>query len=298
MITVKLYGGLGNQMFQYAAGLALALRVGTQLRLDTSWFAVPHKNVTPRDYELSLFPNIQEPCGAFFKFYHNHRSGKMQRLIKLFHFDYEISLLDLCYEGNQDWTEYLLSTGKKQHNLFGYWQSEKYFPDQEEPVRHAFDFPELTGKQNLEFLQRTKYENVVSVHVRRTDYVFINGKYDPSGVVCTKDYYTEASKVIRNKNERKVVFAIFSDDMDWCRENLDFGSEVIYVDWNKGKQSFRDMQLMSMCSHHIIANSSFSWWGAWLNRSKEKTVIAPAKWIKGNDPFEKLHCPESWIRIG
>lgn len=296
MITVRLYGGLGNQMFQYASALALAKRKNTQLRLDTQWFTVPHKNTTVREYELSLFPHIQEPCGNFFNFFQRNRIGKIQRFFQKFHFDYEKTFFDLCYEGYDDWTERLLACKEDTYFLHGYWQSEKYFADQEEAVRHAFTFPEFTDEKNIDLAQHLKTGQFISVHVRRTDYVYINGKYDPSGEICTLDYYRKAAEIIKNRVENP-VFILFSDDIPWCKENLTLPGETLYADWNKGKQAYCDMCLMSMCSHHIIANSSFSWWGAYLNANKEKMVIAPAKWCKGYDPFEKLHCPASWIRI-
>lgn len=298
MITLQIYGGLGNQMFQYAAGEALALRTKQQLRLDTSWFQRDHRNMTPRKYELSLFHNITEPCGKFTRFYHHNRFQTTYHLLSALGFDYEKYILNICHEEERDLTEFFCQekTSWKDLHINGYWQSEKYFSDFASDIKKAFEFPALTENKDLELNDQIKNCNTVSLHVRRTDYITNEEARKIFGETVGIDYYKKAVELMQLKLSN-LKFAVFSDDIRWCREVFSLPDDTIFVDWHNGEHSFRDMQFMSLCSHHIIANSSFSWWGAWLGKNPEKIVIAPKKWMNTKDPLNDLRCPESWIRL-
>ena len=163
------------------------------------------------------------------------------------------------------------------------------------------DLPEYVGTNeypagDFDFLSKIKDCTAVSLHVRRGDYISPDGTQTLLGGICTKEYYQTAIELIKQR-VGKLFFAVFSDDVNWARENLHLPEYTLFVDWHSGKNSFRDMQLMSLCSHHIIANSSFSWWGAWLGNNPEKIVIAPKKWMNVDDPQNDYRCPESWIRL-
>ena len=296
MITTRIFGGLGNQMFQYAAGKALALRAGQTLRLDTHWFLHISKNLTHRDYELSIYKNISAPTGNYLNFFQRNHFDRTHRFISEHIFDYETTFFNLCYEGNKNWSDAFLTPENKNYNLNGYWQSEDYFKDCKDQIKHDFMFPELDDIRDLKFLQETKMSTVVSLHVRRGDYISLDGSQTLLGNVCTKEYYQSAIKLIQSKID-DFRFAVFSDEVNWVKENLSLPDNTLFIDWHTGKNSFRDMQLMSLCDHHIIANSSFSWWGAWLGQNENKIVIAPNRWLNAEDPLNSTRCPELWIRI-
>jgi hypothetical protein len=179
---------------------------------------------------------------------------------------------------------------RKPKYLEGYWQTEKYFGIHSDTIRNDFKFPQL-DLLNKEYADKIQHAESVSVHIRMGDYI----NHPLHGGICTLEYYENAIALIKVKVENPLFF-IFSNDIEWCKNNLKLDN-AIYITGNDGENSFRDMQLMSMCKHNIIANSSFSWWGAWLNNNSDKIVIAPSKWF--NDPTinTKDLIPDSWIQI-
>jgi hypothetical protein len=178
----------------------------------------------------------------------------------------------------------------------GYWISEEYFKEVENEVRDSFKFKGKLVHKNKDVAERIYNCNSVSIHIRRGDYLETDMNRKIYGNICTLNYYEKAIAKIHQKVENPSFF-IFSNDIDWCRENL----EVInaeYIDWNTGDDSFRDMQLMSLCKSNILANSTFSWWGAWLNVNKEKNVLVPSRFF--NDILASnmdTLVPKDWIRI-
>lgn len=174
----------------------------------------------------------------------------------------------------------------------GYWQNEGNFKHIRNKILKAYTFPKFEDEMNNQLADRLKNTNAVSCHIRRGDYL-----KEPNMCVCTPEYYTNAIKKM-NEITNPVLYVIFSDDIQWCKENIrnQVGNrEVVFVDWNKGEQSFRDIQLMTLCKHNIIANSSFSWWGAWLNQNEGKVVVAPEKFTNGN-PVNDPIC-EDWVKV-
>ena len=154
-----------------------------------------------------------------------------------------------------------------------------------EKILKAYTFPGFEDETNKDLAERLKTSNAASCHIRRGDYL-----KEPAMCVCTPSYYARAIKTM-NESVNPELYVIFSDDIQWCKENIREmvgNREVVFVDWNKGEQSFRDIQLMTLCKHNIIANSSFSWWGAWLNNHENKVVMAPEVWMNKplvNDPI-------------
>jgi hypothetical protein len=198
--------------------------------------------------------------------------------------------------------------------LSGYWQSEHYFTEIEEELREKFVFPVHERRDDaFSSLLNSIGEDVnsVSLHVRRGDYIE-DKKNDKSGIlfngikyflkpqvnlggVCTLNYYKNAINYLKSWHLHP-SFYVFSDDIDWCMKNFSFlDSSVVYVDINMGKSSYWDMFLMSQCKHNIIANSSFSWWGAWLNSNKEKIVVAPDSWFENGYIGDII--PEGWVTL-
>lgn len=176
--------------------------------------------------------------------------------------------------------------------LDGYWQSEKYFEAIADTIRSDFRFKLLKGKENLALQERIASEPCVSVHVRRGDYLTI-----PSlAGICSVEYYTQALARV-DACAPGGTRVIFSDDIPYCREL--FGSrDAVYVDWNRKENSWMDMALMGLCKHHIIANSSFSWWGAWLGECWDGITIAPRHWYAAESNTRNPYiCPERWELI-
>jgi Glycosyl transferase family 11 len=172
--------------------------------------------------------------------------------------------------------------------LDGYWQSAQY-PQSLGNTKDLFRFPDFTDEKNLEMQALMQSSNAVSIHVRRGDYVN-HPKYKD---ICNAEYYARALDYL-NAQFSDLRFFVFSNDIPWCKENLPI-RDAVYVNHNSGKDSFKDMQLMSLCKHHIIANSSFSWWGAYLSQEKGVT-IAPKKW-KNNMEGTRDLIPNDWIQV-
>lgn len=182
------------------------------------------------------------------------------------------------------------------HNAYlaGYWQSEKYFSDVAETVRADFTFRLSLSRQNAELAERIGQTMAVSLHIRRGDYAS-NPKANAAHGLCSLEYYRQAVQHVAEHIECPEFF-IFSDDIAWAKSNLKIDFPCWYVDQNQGAESYNDMRLMSLCRHHIIANSSFSWWGAWLNPHPDKTVVAPKKWFANDGNVEDLF-PASWVTL-
>lgn len=284
MIITRLMGGLGNQMFQYALGKMLAEIHHTKLKLDLSWFENFGES-TPRVYELGIF-NIKEDFSSSLEnyFFKNKVHFKYLKLNSKRHiiqqkFEFEPKVLNLP------------------NNVYidGYWQSEKYFDQIEYIIRNEFTFKlPLTG-QNLEISKKISDSNSISLHIRRGDYV-LNPETNAHHGICSLEYYKKAVDLISSRIENPSFF-VFSDDLNWARENLKIPFETIFIDWNTKENSYIDMQLMSMCKHNIVANSSFSWWGAWLNQNGKKIVIAPDKWLNDITKNTSDLVNESWIKL-
>lgn len=290
LIVVRLAGGLGNQMFQYAAGRALALRRGASLQLDTSSYerdALRHYELGSFDLAASIAPAETVARLA------SKKKGAAGWLLSLAgsapsntipvyrepHFEFDPAVRDLTAP----------------HALTGYWQSERYFSDAARTIRHEFTATEPMEPENRVVAGDIEAVTAVSLHVRRGDYVTSTSANAVHGT-CSLDYYRMAIDHIKSRVATPHFF-VFSDDPDWTRANLDCNAATTFVASNPATRGFRDMQLMSLCRHHIIANSSFSWWGAWLNPRPDKTVVAPARWFatSKNDTADLL--PPSWIRV-
>ncbi len=172
--------------------------------------------------------------------------------------------------------------------IFG--QSEQYFKDIEDEVRDTFSFPELCDDKNVKILNKIRTTESVSIHVRRGDYL-----HDKDlGRICDINYLNNAVEKIESYVIHPTYF-VFSDDIEWCKHNFK-NKKVEYVSCNYGKESYKDMQLMSKCKYNIISNSTFSWWGAWLNENKNKIVIAPDKWFNGINGTKDI-IPKQWEKI-
>ena len=290
MIIVRVTGGLGNQMFQYAMYKSLEKK-GKLVKLDSKSFYETKKE--HNGYELERIFDIKpnKPTKEDLeKFDENNISTLFKIKRKLFG-DKKFVYDTKEYVFNKD--VYKL----KNSYLNGYWQSIKYFEGIENDIKKDFRFKNQLDNKNLEILNEIENSNSISIHIRRGDYMSPEN-YNMYGCIATPTYYKKAIKVIEEKVENPTFF-VFSNDMDWVKKNIQINSRVFYIDINSGNGSYKDMQLMSNCKHNIIANSSFSWWGAWLNENKNKIVIAPKKWINREDvdsDKRELFC-EGWTLL-
>lgn len=284
MDIVWIDGGLGNQMFQYA--LALKLKdLGREVKLDITKYAEHHAH---NDFELDRIfglrcelASVREIKGLGYR-KANHlteflKKTPLRKKTIYNHESYEYDAKVLGLDG---------------YYIEGYWQSEKYFSDIQEKIREAYRFPEIADKKQKETAEQIKNSCSVSVHVRRGDYL----RYPIYQDICTTEYYQRAMEYFRDKFHGEAQFFIFTNDMPWAKEHFR-AKDCCFVEGNTGTESFRDMQMMSLCRHHIIANSSFSWWGAWLNGRKDKQVIAPERWVNIPEEEQKDIIPETWIRM-
>lgn len=285
MIAVELIGGLGNQMFQYAAGKALALNRKEDLVLDHRLF----NSYKVHDYSLDHF-NIHTPSlvnEIFFK------PISFSDKVKAFIFHKKI--FSKYVEKDLAYDQKLNSLSEKNVYLQGYFQSEKYFLNFEDQIRRDFEITSDLQDRTLKMLNNIESRNSVSLHIRRGDYIS-NPTANAVHGSCDLNYYYKAVAIIKSKIENPVFF-IFSDDITWAKENLSFDAAIYFVDFTDASTNFEDIKMMSNCKHNIIANSSFSWWGAWLNKNVNKIVIAPEKWFNVDYHNTKDIIPESWLKI-
>jgi len=286
LIIVKIIGGLGNQMFQYAYAKALEKR-GYEVKIDISSFDTYklHGGYQLDKYNIDLSVSTREENKEF---YHDELFFKILKKVGFY-------TPKIVKEKSLLFDDELL---KVQDNSYvdGYFQSEKYFID----IRNIL-LKQFAIKQSLSaYTKKIKSiildkENSCSLHVRRGD--FTNSTNIDIHGVCSLEYYQKAIEYLK-RNCIDLNFFIFSDDMQWVRENLKL-ENAIYVDSKENRLPHEDMYLMSLCSHNIIANSSFSWWGAWLNKNNDKIVVAPKRWFADDKSYNQSSdiAPDNWEKI-
>ena len=278
MRLIKMAGGLGNQMFIYAMYLSMHKRFGESVRIDISDILHLHPHNGYELHDVFCLP----PC--------EFRANRLLKKIL------EGTLFRIILERHQHGSMKAYREPIYWPWIYykGFYQNERYFADVEQEVRQAFTF--IAKKANhqsrllMERLQADPY--AVSIHVRRGDYVSPQ-YWQNMGQYTSKIYFLNALERMRALVPQ-AHFYVFSDDLLWVRQNLPL-SDATFVDWNMGKDSWQDMMLMSACHHHIISNSTFSWWGAWLNPRTDKVVLAPQQWDSSHMASEIV--PPSRITI-
>lgn len=287
MKIVNILGGLGNQMFQYAFALKLQqILPNEQIKIFTKAFrGYPLHN----GYELNKIFNIDFPEASV--------RDVMKVYWPIFNYDiYRICRyympLRYCFKDSYQTPIHLEDIDK--YKFFdGYFQRASHYKDIIPLLFNSFIFPEIEDKKNESAIHFISKAITTSIHIRRGDY--LNDK-NYSGI-CDIPYYKNAIKILKDKTHTEQIL-VFSNDMNWAKSHLEKdlrGFDVLFADWNTENNSFRDMQLMTMCNHNIIANSSFSWWGAFLNNHNDKVIISPNKWA--NSYHDSPIIPEGWIRI-
>lgn len=299
VVITRLIGGLGNQLFQYAVGRAISERTQAPLLLDASGFA----SYELRCYELDGFnisakvasdaqlagvgvtagetPSLLERVKRRFLSQSAPKMPSQEPILREASFTYDVRIEQV----------------QSPIYLDGYWQSERYFSGIRNQLLQELTLKGDWGSGNQDMFGQIQSAGVgaVSLHVRRGDYVTNSNTASYHGV-CSLDYYRAAVAYIAERVDAPHFF-IFSDDHAWVRENLQTGFPTTFVDVNSADNGICDMMLMKSCRHHVTANSSFSWWGAWLNPSNEKIVVVPRQWFNEAVKDTSDLIPSAWVRL-
>jgi len=290
MIIVKLRGGLGNQLFQFSAGKNLALLKNTELMLDVSDLKKGNRSfLLPEfctDFKIASHSDILK---VFIRNY-RHANNLLKYFFDKYNYYYKIPIFkekSLAYDKN-------FFNCPDDVYMIGYWQCERYFKDIVDILKSEISFKKKMDKQNEEFQKEIENTESICVHLRNGDYFFNSTVRKNIGVCPVEYYYKAIDNIIREVDNPH--FYIFSDNIEWAKEHLKIMHAHTYISNNSNK-SYVDLYLMSRCKHFIIANSSFSWWGAWLSGTKNKIVYAPTPWCKNPvyNPVD-IH-PHSWREI-
>lgn len=269
MVVAKISDGLGNQMFQYAFGRSVAEHREETLKLDTSSFTKRYKL---RSFLLESFSIKHAPLSLMEKIRYDTLSKYIRKVSKKFPGIARLLLGICCEKKEYEFDETVF--GASCHYFDGYWQDARYFENIRKELLEELSLIEPLNQDNIQMLETIQKCEAVSVHIRRGDYLKIKHQQ-----VCTLEYYRKAVDILLGEVENPTFF-IFSDDIEWARENLALPNETFFVDFNQDNPE-RDLELIKNCKHNVIANSTFSWWGAWLNRHDEKIVIVPTEWRVG-----------------
>lgn len=295
MIIVRLTGGLGNQMFQYALGRVLSVKNKTTLVFNVEAYldqtSRPFRNITLRQYDLDVF-NIDGRITSKNEIpflYRMYGKGKFMLVLDairrrvLRHKGYESSV--------QKFNPKVLELGPDTY-LDGYWQSPKYFAGFEDTLRKDFSLKKELPENIKILMKEIKEKDSLCIHVRRGDFVGNNFHE-----VVSKEYYEKGIEKIKGLANIEKIY-VFSDDIKWCEENMKFEFPVMFVDEKySGEKSEGHLFLMSSSKYFIIPNSSFSWWGAWLSEREGKIVVVPSKWFNDISINTSDLTPKEWIKI-
>ena len=285
MIIVKIVGGLGNQMFCYAYAKSLSVK-GHNVKIDISGY----KNYKLRKYQLNKY-RIDLPVSSKKENERFIKNTILSKLLKMIGIDCESKIR----EKNSFFDKNLLNVNDNNY-IVGYFQSEKYFKSFRKIVLKQytikFALSDYAKRMKKKILNSKKS---ISLHVRRGDYT--NDKINKIHGICDLKYYENSIRYLDNKLKKPKYF-IFSDDIKWCKNNFKL-KNATFIENNNSRSSNEDLYLMSLCRYNIIANSSFSWWGAWLNKHQRKIVIAPKSWLikKKDNNLSRHLIPNSWIRL-
>lgn len=297
MIVVRLEGGLGNAMFEYALGRTLSLHNDAELKFDIESyrtnpiadcsFWLEQFNIDIRAHlatsqEIRRFKRYEKKQGGgVLRFAYNYSFADESKYIREKHYHFDASIPKL--------------RGADMY-LHGWWQSEKYFSPIRDTLLKDFTLRRGLPTDRQAMVESMRKTNSVSIHIRRLDYVS-NPKTRAYHGELPSQYYQKALDRIRESVSDPVVY-VFSDDIASARQAFSFPRGTVYVEPTHDVTGAEDMFLMSCCKHHIIANSSFSWWGAWLNRNPDKIVVAPTPWVADTSKLDTRDVvPESWIAL-
>ena len=292
-IIAQLQGGLGNQLFQYATARALAIQKQASLLLDQSWYAQTYEGVTPRNLHL----NYLNTLGALISYDPSFQKPKKLRIISQQFWPLNpfmfLEKTPYCFD-----ERLRKSPVFKRQNLYlmGYWQSYKYFEAIKSLLLKEIRPKKIIDLHYQNYLDQIQSSQSAMVHVRRGDYVSSTSAAKIHGFIGL-DYYTQGMKILRERNP-DTHFFVFSDDADWVAAKLPHQDKCTFIQSSNSHDAVvQELELMTYCQNHLIANSSLSWWAAWLGKNPRGTVICPAKWM--SDPKRDFNdlLPAEWQRI-
>ena len=289
MIIVKLMGGLGNQMFQYAFGRALGIHLKQEIFYDKSWFYQDFVGTTPRELKLEAF-NISLPYTKLESPFFKTKIGKHIKSVLQ-----KTGLQPKYIKVNEETFALNQINGHNNYYFESYWQNPEYFEDVRDIILAEFNFQEFSNPEDANLQRMICDCESIAIHIRRGDYVN-SPKTNQFHGTCSIGYYKEAANRVLSKIPNAKFF-LFTDDPDYVKSNLGFLCDCMLVSNNR-RSEVDELNLMHSCKHFIIANSSFSWWGAWLSQNSDKIVISPKQWFKNEEANEKCKIvPKDWIRI-
>lgn len=284
-VYLRLNGGLGNQMFQWAFAQMIEETTDMEVYLDMSYFNMRKA----RPYQLDIFK--LKP-----RFIEDWQTKLKLEILWTFRFLFpKLFGIQIYSESHFNFDINFINHIKPNTYIEGFFQSELYFSTVEKRLRDDFTFVDGIFDENRKLANLMLEQNAISVHIRRGDYVQ-KKRYANQYAVCSPEYYKKAVEYIAQHHPEPVIY-VFSDDIAWVKTHIRFPYKTVYVGHNKGKDSYYDMRLMSLCKHNVIANSSFSWWGAWLNSNPDKIVVAPKKWFKDSRIIQTDVIPKSWVQL-
>lgn len=284
-VTVSIYGGLGNQLFQYAVGRSLAIRNRCELLLDRRHylahrsfsFGLHHFNIKARDGSAAELPPNREQK---FKYTWWRLFSAAKTMVRERGLEFDSTVLDR----------------KGALYLRGYWQSEKYFQCCEATIRRELSFRQPPTGANAQLCEQLLSTNSIGIHIRRGDYIK-DPRVNKVHGTCPLAYYRAGVDYILRKTGKQHTAFVFSDDPDWARQNVQLDCRVVIVDQNDGHAAHEDLRLLASCEHQVISNSTFSWWAAWLNDNSSKIVVAPLHWFADPKMRNDDLVPSQWQRI-
>jgi len=297
MLIARITGGIGNQLFQYAFARSLSIRLNQKFKLDLSWYRNYHKfeeesnpnAATKRTYLLNKF-NVKENLLNPLYFSISHRLNNNSILNKF----KKYPLLNNFTYSTITESELDISKIQTLKNVYlsGFWQKNDLFEEYSDLIREEFVLNNKLSVENDNFLNKIVQSNSVAIHIRRGDLLS-----RPVAVAdqpySTNKYYFDSIDIIKEKLKNPELF-VFSDDINWVNNNFKFDLPTIFID-NDGPD-YEHFNLMCNCKHHVIANSTFSWWAAWLNNYQDKIIISPKWWYR--DPVKNesiIRIPQDWI---
>ena len=294
MIIINLKGGLGNQMFQYALGRHLSEihQCPLKMNLDILKLYLNNPLITRRKYELGCFKIIEDfeipqTKSDLFK-------CQIINVLSDFFYVKKVKQPKLIPEEGLSFQPKIFHQ-KPPLILQGYWQSELYFKSIENIIREEFTLKTPLSQQAKELQQKIQHCNAIGIHIRRGDYL-TNPNSKKFHGVCSMEYYQKAMDMMADKVEN-LTFFVFSDEPDWVLQNFKTNYTCHIIQHRADQHSYEDLFLMKACKHQIIANSTYSWWAAWLNDYPEKIVIAPQKWLLDEIVDTKDIIPQTWVKI-
>lgn len=286
MVRVKIFNGLGNQLFQYACGRAIQEKFGGELILDISDFEVNKRKYGLCNFKLNNAIKVVDKDNSFSNFRKNWLIKIIYKFLPEIGFFVQSKFGKYLYFG-EEYKE-IKKNFTDNYYLYGYWQCERYFEEIKDKLKEEIVLKNPLKKSQVELVEKLEKQNSVMVHIRRGDYV--KSKYYDG--ICDENYYKKAIKIMQERLGNPTFF-VFSDEIEWVKNNWTFLENAVFVD--EDNKDFEELEIMSHCKNFIIANSSFSWWAQYLSNNEKKIVVAPQKWNnskKKNDIYM-----DNWIKI-